>query len=274
LIDRTGDSLKTTATPAAARPAEKDGTQVLRRATFILRHVAQSGVAGASLAEIARAHQLARSTAHRILRCLADEGILDQGEDDKRYRVGPLLHELGMAPGASASEISRWRPVVEAVARRTGVTTYLMRRSGVEAVCVVKVDGHGTLRFVPVEVGQRRLLGVGAGATALLAALPDEQREEVIRSISPGLRNFSRIDADSLRMAAGLVLQTGFAMSQGTVVDHGFGLGVIVPAGGATSHLALSIAAHGSVVTESSIERWKKIMREEVTAAFSFQEGA
>ncbi|CAN5772129.1 IclR family transcriptional regulator [soil metagenome] len=237
---------------------------MLRRAAGIMRSVAQGGAHGIPLADIARSHGLARTTAHRILRCLADEGLLEQGEVDKRYRVGRLLHELGMAPGASAAEIAHWRPVVEAVAQRTGVTTYLMRRSGVEAVCLIKVDGSGVIRFVPVEVGQRRLLGLGAGATALLAAMPPTEVEELIRTIAPGLRNHPRVSPQSLRAAVALVRQTGFAMSQGTVAEHGFGLGLVVPDALHLPHLALTIAAHASSVTESAITEWKRILREEL----------
>ncbi len=253
--------------PNAPKATPPDGTQVLRRAAGIMRSVAQAGVQGTPLADIARMHGLARSTAHRILRCLSEEGLLEQHEADKRYRVGPLLHELGMAPGASAAEIARWRPVVEAVAQRTGVTAYLMRRSGVEAVCLIKADGRGTIRFVPVEVGQRRLLGVGAGATALLAALAPQDAEATIRTIAPGLRNYPRIDAESLGAAVELARSTGFAMSQGRVVEHGFGLGISVPDADHAPQLALSIAAHASDVTESSISIWKRILKEELAVA-------
>ncbi len=270
----TGPTTVKPTSPAPSTPSTGDGTQVLRRAAGILRTVAQGGAHGTPLADIARTHGLARSTAHRILRCLAAEGFLEQGEADKRYRVGPLLHELGMAPGASAAEIARWRPVVEAVAQRTGVTAYLMRRSGVEAVCLVKADGRGTIRFVPVEVGQRRLLGVGAGATALLAALPPDSVEEVIRTIAPGLSSHPRIDPASLRAAVHLVRQTGFAMSQGTVVDHGFGLGMAVPDAAHVPQLALSIAAHGSEVTESAISAWKRILRDALAAALAAAQAA
>lgn len=253
--------------PHGAQHPSRDGTQVLRRAAAMLREVAQAGSAGASLADVARTQQLARSTAHRILQCLVDEELLEQESTDKRYRVGRLLHELGMATGASAAQIARWRPVVEAVARRSGVTAYLMRRSGVEAVCLVKVDGQGALRFVPVEVGQRRLLGVGAGATALLAALRPDQIAEVIAVVSPGLHGYPRIDAASLEAAVQAVQRTGFAISHGRVVEHGFGMGAIVADGTATPQLALSIAAHASEVTESAIVHWKAILREEIDGA-------
>ena len=68
----------------------------------------------------------------------------------------------------------------------------------------------------------------------------------------------------SLRAALDLVRKTGFSMSQGTVAEHGFGLGIVVPAEGHPPHLALAIAAHSSAVTESAISDWKRILREEL----------
>ncbi|MES2532060.1 MAG: helix-turn-helix domain-containing protein, partial [Pseudomonadota bacterium] len=78
-----------TSSPATTQAATRssDGTQVLRRAAAILRSVAQAGASGVSLADLARAHALARPTAHRILQCLVSETILAQEEADKRYRV-------------------------------------------------------------------------------------------------------------------------------------------------------------------------------------------
>lgn len=246
---------------AGPAPAPADGTQAIRRAGALLRAVAKAGADGAPLSEVARATGLARSTAHRMLRCLLEEGFLEGADEDRRYRMGPLIYELGLTSASSAMETARWRRVVDAVARRTGVTTYLMRRSGVEAVCLAKADGHSVVRFVPVDVGQRRLLGVGAGATALLAAMPAASAEHVIDTIAPDLRPWPRITADSLRLAVGLARRTGFAISQGTVVDDGFGMGCAVPG---TPHLAISIAAHASLATESNVRQWRAAMTEEI----------
>lgn len=247
--------------------AKTEGTQAIRRATTMLRQVAQHGARGASLTELAQAQGLARSTAHRILKCLLDEGLLEFDAGEKHYQVGHLLHELGMVPSASAMEVARWSPLVQAVARRCGVTSYLMRRSGVEAVCLVKIDGGATVRFVPVEVGQRRLLGVGGGATALLAALPAEQVEHVIRLITPGLQAYPRITPGSLRMAVEDTCRSGFAISRASVVKQGFGMAAMIPHAQNT-HLAVSIAAYGPDVSTSAIEGWKQVFREEI-ARFS-----
>jgi len=251
---------------AAARASNPDGTQAIRRAAALLKAIAASGRDGASLAQLAPRVQLPRSTAHRILKCLVDEGLVEaEAPPSRRYRMGPLVHELGLIPMRSSVEAARWRHTVEEVARRTGATAYLMRRSGIEAVCLVKVDGSSVVRFVPVEVGQRRLLGVGGGATALLAALDPQQIDEVIDEIA-SLGAPSRIDAASLRESVARTKRTGFAISEAMVVADGFGLGAAIPSEGAPPHLAISIAAHRSIVNDEKVAEWKRILAEEIRA--------
>lgn len=245
------------------------GAQAIRRAAAVLRAMGRAGPEGATLAEVARTCGLARSTAHRILRCLVEERLACEPGADKRYRMGELVHELSLAPSASTLEVAHWRPIVATVSRRTGATAYLMRRSGVESVCLAKAESQALMRFVPVEVGQRRLLGVGAGATALLAALDKEHCEQVIELITAGLKPYPRLTPGAVRNAVRLARRSGFAVSQGTVVADGFGMGIAVPSASGVPYLALSIAAHSSVVTESAIGEWKKVLAQEVKAGLA-----
>ena len=258
------------ATAAGKRPATNtDGTQAIRRAASILKAIAKANAQGISLADISRAEDLPRSTAHRILKCLVDEGFVEHPGNSRRYQMGRLSYELGLAVSSGVLEVARWRDVIDTVARRTGVTSYLMRRSGVEAVCLIKAEGNSVVRVIPVDVGQRRLLGVGAGATALLEALDAETAERVIDTITPGLRNHPQISVDVLRAAVQAARTTGVAISQGRVVAESFGMGMIIPDAQATPSLAVSIAAHMSLVTDANIARWKRVIAEEIQAAIT-----
>jgi DNA-binding IclR family transcriptional regulator len=244
-----------------------DGTQAIRRAASILKTIAKANSQGISLADISRAETLPRSTAHRILKCLVEEGFVEHTGDSRRYQMGGLAYELGLAVSTGALEVARWRDAVDAVALRTGVTAYLMRRSGVEAVCLVKAEGDSVVRVIPVQVGQRRYLGVGAGATALLAALDEETADRVIGVIAPNLRNHPLIDAESLRATISAARTSGFAVSQGKVMYEVFGMGMAIPEADKVPSLAISIAAHISVVTPAKIKSWKQIIKEEINAA-------
>ena len=50
------------------------------------------------------------------------------------------------------------------------------------------------------------------------------------------------------------------------MVADGFGMGIAIPSASGPPYLALSIAAHASVITDSMIADWKKICAQEPRA--------
>jgi DNA-binding IclR family transcriptional regulator len=255
--------------PPAPVVGSADGTQAIRRAAAILKTIAKANSSGLSLADVSESETLPRSTAHRILKCLVDEGFVEHNTESRRYQIGGLSYELGLAVSSGALEVATWRDAVDSVARRTGVTAYLMRRSGLEAACLLKAEGMSVVRVIPVEVGQRRLLGVGAGATALLAALEPDTCERFIDAIAPSLRHHPRITPTVLRDGVAAARASGFAISREKVELGVFGMGMAIPARDPTAvpSLALSIAAHVSLVTDEKVAAWKRILKEEIRAA-------
>jgi DNA-binding IclR family transcriptional regulator len=241
-----------------------DGTQAIRRAAAILRRIGQSNAQGAGLSAISEALQLPRSTTHRILKCLVDEGLVDHDVGRRRYVVGRLTYELGLAATSDTLEIARWRSAVDRVAERTGVTAYLMSRSGIEATCIHKKDGNSAIRVIPVDVGQRRLLGVGAGSTALLAALDHTTSDRIIRTIAPSLRNHPDLDEHVIRTLVDEARRTGFAVSRSHVIRDVLGIGMAIPKPDGTPSLALSIAALASQTSDDLVPVWKQIIRQEI----------
>ena len=246
-----------------------DGTQAVRRAAAILRRLGKGGTQGVGLAEITQALHLPRSTTHRILKCLVEEGLVRHDTERRRYFAGQLTYELGLTATASAVELAKWRVAVDRVSQRTGVTAYLMSRSGVEATCLLKTEGNSVIRVIPVEVGQRRFLGIGAGATALLAALDPETREQIIRAVGPYLPVYSSLTEDKVREIVAETLKLGYTVSRGNVVRDVVGIGMAIPNGDAAPHLALSIAGLASQSEDKGIGNWVQIMRQEIAAFLS-----
>jgi DNA-binding IclR family transcriptional regulator len=243
-----------------------DGTQAIRRAAAILRRIGQGNSEGVGLAAITEALQLPRSTTHRILKCLVEEGLIKHEQDKRRYVVGRLTYELGLAVTSDALEIARWRVAVDSVAQRTGVTSYLIGRSGIEATCILKAEGNSVIRVIPVDVGQRRFLGVGAGSTALLAALDPETSERIIATIAPFLRGYPNLNEVVIRRLVEHTRETGFAVSNSNVVRDVIGIAMAIPKTEGTPSLALSIAALAAQADEKMIEFWKEIIRQEIEA--------
>lgn len=89
---------------AAANPNyRQDGTQSIARAVSLLKEIAAHNFAGSRLVDLAAHTDLKAATAHRILASLIREGLVMHRRGTKRYFLGPLAYELGLASKACTS---------------------------------------------------------------------------------------------------------------------------------------------------------------------------
>ncbi len=221
------------------------GAQSIRRAMDVIRSVAQLQRSGATLSRIAQSVGLNQSTAFRILRSLVEERMLYFEEADRTYHLGLLAFELGLATQGRSHVQDHWREVIENIARRIRLTTYLMARSDTEAVCLLCVQGATMIRAMPMELGQRLPLGVGAGSMAILASLGDEEIEQVLESQGARRMMFpgGKIDRDVLDSRIAQARRDGFAVSSGTVAAGLAGIGMVVTPRQGLLQLAISVSA-------------------------------
>lgn len=220
---------------------ERDGTQAIRRAIALLRDVAAER-GGASLSRLSVTSGLAMSTVHRALTALVDEGMLVKDPRTRRYRPGPLLHELGLATAPPINLRVLARPMLERLAEATGDTAYLNVRSGADALCLDLCEGSFPIKALPMSVGSRRPLGVGAAALAVLAALPAAEAAAIIA------RNADRFQRPSLtpnKVTVGLreLHMCGHIVTTGRLGARYRGVAVPVSDRQGRFALALSISA-------------------------------
>ena len=237
------------------------GAQSIRRAVQVLRSVAQLQQIGATPARVGKATGLNKTTALRMLRSLCEERMLRITEHG--YVVGPLAFELGLAASEDWQVQSAWHPVVDWIARRTRMTTYLVARSGEEAVSLICAQGSGALRAVPIEVGQRVPLGQGSSSLAILASLEDEEIESLLPSLEKKLASTAeRLTAAELRNAVALTRRRGFAV--GHMLPGITGVGIRVPDAGALQ-LAISVAAPLGQMSDQEATAIAAIMAEAIS---------
>lgn len=223
----------------------RGGVQAVRRSLEIVRTVAQIQRSGGGLTRIAKAAGLTVPTAYRLLRTLTDERLLTFDPSDRTYRVGPLAFELGLAAFPETLPHTQWQGTVGAVARRTRLTSYLMARSESEAVCMYCAQGATAIRAMPMEVGQRIPLGIGAGGLAILASLDDDEVRTIVALHKTRYRLFpagARDEREILERVA-KTREDGFSLSTGTVANGVTGVGVMVPKGMAASASAITVSA-------------------------------
>lgn len=123
------------------------GATAIDKALGVLFHLhAQATPVGVT--EIGRALALPKSSAHRMLACLASHGLVEQDEAG-RYRPGIGLIALGLGAQGREPVVAAARPVLEDEAREIGETVFLCALRGGRIVVLDKVDGTGFLRAAP-----------------------------------------------------------------------------------------------------------------------------
>lgn len=159
---------------------QRKGAQGIVRTAALLRILASYNDAGLRLTDIAEIASLEQSTSHRVLTALDAVGFVTKHPETRRYHLGPLLLELHTAAYRDFSVRDAVFPAMTSLATELGDTVYLTVRSGLDAICIERVEGSSPIRTCTVDVGVRRPLGIGAGSIALLASFPSVERDLII----------------------------------------------------------------------------------------------
>lgn len=108
----------------------------------------------------------------------------------RRYRLGRLVFELGLAVRDEFDWQTLCTPILERIAEATGDTAFFNLRSGHESICIARCEGGYPLKALTVEVGGRRPLCVSAGGAAMLAHMSQIEVEDVMQASAPYLKRF------------------------------------------------------------------------------------
>jgi len=123
-------------------------------------------------------------------------------------------------------------------------TVFLLVRHGFDAVCLDRIDGPFPVRSHTGDIGGRVPLGLGQAGLILLAAMPEAEREEVIRFNVPRLHHLGFMDEISLRVRIRQCQKDHYALSSGPALHPGTaGVGVPIVDHNGQAVAALSVAA-------------------------------
>jgi DNA-binding IclR family transcriptional regulator len=179
--------------------AQVDGAQSIRRAAQILRVVASFAGRGATLGEAVLASGLQKATVHRMLRALCEEGLLEQDELTRNYRIGVGVFALHASMGDRFDIRSLAHVALERIRDQTEDTVYLAIRSGYDGLCLAMHEGTYPEKTLRLSVQDRWPLGVGAFSMPLLAFLPDNEVDEIIEYNAGRLAGHDLYTAAQLR---------------------------------------------------------------------------
>lgn len=219
--------MEPTVTPAAARgpnsprpararrpvdslpPARGGGVQAVERAILLLEALAERD---AGISELARETGLHKATVHRLIRTLADAGLVQPTPDGTRYRLGLRLAEFGGKVLARLDLREVALPYLRELRDRTRLTVHMAVLDRTDVVYIEKLDSPANLRMAS-HVGSRNPLYCTALGKALLAAMPEDRADALLDGVPMVPRTPTTItDREALRRELAETRRRGYAI--------------------------------------------------------------
>jgi DNA-binding IclR family transcriptional regulator len=234
------------------------------KALTLLKHVGIHHEQGIRLKELIEATGLDKSTAHRLLGCLVDEGFVEPIATTKLYRLGVESMQLGLSSANMAPLVDRFRPLMLKLARLTEDSVFLVVRSGDMALCVHREEGSYPVKVFLLAPGTRRLLCMSAVGLAILA---HETDDEIARLYARHNLSYSKIGITlkRLRQLIAATRQQGFSEVTDFVLEQTAGVGYATRIS-ASTQIGISIAAISARMPHKRRIELGKMLREEVDA--------
>lgn len=222
----------------------------LNKAIQILKNLAISSRDGIRLIDLARNLELSQPSTHRLLKSLISEGLVEQLRDSKSYRLSLDFFCMAAQTRQRDGILNIARPALLRLSATFNDTVFLLVRSGFDVVCLDRVEGPFPIRSLTGDIGGKIPLGIGQGSIAILAFLPEEEREAIIRCNMPRIFDRAAIDEVNLRIMIEDVQQAGAAHMNFGLSEGMAGLGVPVLDQNGIAVAALSIGTLTSRLTE------------------------
>lgn len=214
--------------PDISSSTSSGGSQVIQKASLLMRLIAAERRTGLRLVDVYRSTGLERPTAHRLLQSLVAERLLRQEPENRRYFPGPAMYELGLAASPPQALRDVCHPYLRQIVDATGNAAFLVERFGLDGVCTSLAEGSTPIHTFVMDLGKKRPLTVGGAATAMLSAMADVELDRLCQAnYEDTVRRFPRYSETHLRDNIRSGRLRGFVMS--TVLDLPYMRSVAVP---------------------------------------------
>ncbi len=179
------DELKSTRDTARVRfkaghvAQDRHFVKALARGLMILETFANTGKTWMQVSEIAEQVGLPKPTVARFVRSLESLGHLHYSANRRQYRLGAPVLTLGFAARQPFTLGEMLRPHLQNLADTYNVHASLAKRDRLDALEVLVCHSKSTLMTLKLDIGSRLPLAGTATGTALLAHLPEKERDVI-----------------------------------------------------------------------------------------------
>ncbi|VWX62127.1 Transcriptional regulator, IclR family [Burkholderiales bacterium 8X] len=173
-----------TAPDASARhpAAAKEEVSALARGLALLQ-VASNAAGPLSNRELADATGIPKATVSRLAATLVAAGYLRQSADTERFGLGPALLDMGTRYLRHFDLRDVARPHFAALAEFAGASVHMGVRDELDMLIIDSARPRNALITSRIEIGTRMTIATSASGRAYLAALPTDERVELVDQI-------------------------------------------------------------------------------------------
>lgn len=200
----------------AAEPEDKQqGLNGIERALDVLALFTNSDSPTLGVTEIAAELALSKAVVHRLLTTFRTRGFVEIDPETHRYRLGPEIGILGLSYLDRIDLRSLGREVLAGLVALTNETATMSVLVGSTRIYLDQVTPNRDVKMM-VQLGRPFPLHAGASSKALLAFLPEAEREEYLTSQHlTALTPRTVTDPVRLRRELTSIRQAGYAVSFG-----------------------------------------------------------
>lgn len=240
------------------------GAQAVDRALSLLSMVGRHAERGVGLTDLVMQSKSNKPTVRRLLLALMRAGFVDQDQETRRYYLGEEAYVLGSLSSRRFGLLQMAQDGLRRISRRTEDSSFLSVRRDSFSLCLYREEGTWPVRTHALQAGFEHPLGIGAGSLAMLAALPDEEIDQIFSINAEVIASrYSMVSEAELREGVELTRTNGFSLNPGLIIPSSWGVGVAIrnPDGGVAG--ALSIAAIDSRMRPERQPELAQLLREE-----------
>jgi DNA-binding IclR family transcriptional regulator len=164
------------------------------------------------ISELGKMLKLPKSTVHRLASTLVDAKMLEQSDENGKYRLGLGLFELGSLVRRKMDFSSEAKPFLMELREKTGETVHLAILDGSSIMYINSLESKQAIRMT-LEIGMRKTAHSTAAGKVMLAFQPIDVVEQVMADgLNPHTVN-TIADPDAFRHELAQIRARGYAVS-------------------------------------------------------------
>ncbi len=235
---------------------------------FVILESFSSKKENMTIKDISDMTSIPRSTVHRILQSLAEEGVVTM-VPQRGYCMTPKLISLGLKGIAQKDLLDVAVPIMRDISEKTQETVSLNVICGHERVCIYRVEGNHPITR-NIKIGDKGPLFKGSAGQIIAAGLNQSQMREMLNKYIQ-MDRIKEDEVDDILQKLEDVREQGYALSVGERIENSASIGVPIKDITGYTQAALSVSTLADRLNEGNKQRFLKLLTNAVGEINAFQ---